>query len=197
LVQLSWLEGTARDRFDDLVVRATEEVIADREQSGEISRWWRATREEIDQHRDGMTLDAQGLAPVTLFVAKILPPTSQAQNDASWLKNTTEVHVKTAAAYGLLSVQDSSATDARIHVGRAFQRLHLWATLNGLALQPLNQVTERIDRDRSLRRASTFEGPLAELTPEGRTTVFAFRIGVPTVGSGRSPRRPLDDVITT
>lgn len=137
------------------------------------------------------------LPPVTLFMAKILPPTSQTQNDASWLKNTKDVHVKTAAAYGLLSVEDASATDARVRVGRGFQRLHLRATLHGLALQPLNQVTERIDRERSLGRASTFEGLLADLTPEGRTTVFAFRIGVPTVGGGRSPRRPLDEVIST
>lgn len=196
-VRLTWLQGTARDRFGDLVVGATQAVIADREQSGEINRWWRATRAEIEQHRDGMTLDAQGLPPVTLFLARLLPPTSQAQNDASWLKNTKDVHVKTAAAFGLLSVENTEATDARIQVGRAFQRLHLWATLQGLAMQPLNQVTERIDRDHMLGQASPFERPLAALTPEGRTTVFAFRIGMPTVAGGRSPRRPLEEVIAT
>ena len=195
LVELSWLQGAARDRFGDLVVRATEAVIADREQSAEINQWWRATRADIDRHRDGMTLDAQGLPPVTTFVAKMLPPTSQQQNDASWLANTKEVHVATAAAYGLISVRDPGSADARIQVGRAFQRLHLWATLQGLAMQPLNQVTERIARDRSLGSTSTFEGPLADLAPQGRTAVFAFRVGVPTVEAGRSPRRPLADVI--
>jgi hypothetical protein len=33
-------------------------------------------------------------------------------------------------------------------------------------LQPLNQGTARIDRDRGLGRVSTFEGSLADLTPE-------------------------------
>lgn len=195
LVHLTWLQDATRDQFGDLVIRATEAVIADREQSAEIGDWWRATRQEIDRHRDGMTLDAQGLPPVTLFVAKILPPTSQKTNDETWLRNTREVHVKTAAAYGLLSVTDADATEARLQVGRAFQRLHLWATTRGLAMQPLNQVTERINRDRSLGQPSAFEAPLADLTPPGRTTVFAFRIGEPTVEAGRSPRRTLDDVI--
>lgn len=197
LVELSWLQGVARDRFGDLVVSATEAVVADREQSAEINRWWRATRADIDLHRDGMTLDAQGLPPVTTFMAKVLPPTPQEQNDASWLANTKNVHVPTAAAYGLLSLQDPGNAEARIQVGRAFQRLHLWATLQGLAMQPLNQVTERIARDRSLGSTSPFEGPLAALTPQGRVAVFAFRIGEPTVEAGRSPRRPLSEVMAS
>lgn len=197
LVGLSWLQGAARDRFGDLVVGATGAIIADREQSAEINRWWRATRADIDRYRDGMTLDAQGLPPVTRFMAKLLPPTSQQQNDAAWLSNTSRVHVATAAAYGLLTVRDPDCSDARIQVGRAFQRLHLWATLEGLAMQPLNQITERIARDHSLGVTSQFEGPLAELTPRGRVAVFAFRIGLPTIDAGSSPRRPLAEVIVT
>ncbi len=195
LVNLTWLQGPERDAFGELVVRATKAVVNDREQSAEINQWWRATRAQIMAHRDGMTLDAQGLPPVTTFLAKLLPPTSQRQNDASWLRNTEQVHVKTAAAYGLLSVEDPQSPQAHIQVGRAFQRLHLWATTVGLGMQPLNQVTERIARDLSQGRTSQFEKPLRDLTPSGRTTVFAFRIGVPTVNARRSPRRPLGDVI--
>jgi len=178
-------------------VQATQAVIADREQSAEINQWWRATRAEIEAHRDGTTLDAQGLPPVATFLAKVLPPTTQQQNDASWLANTRDVHVATAAAYGLLSVTDPGSTDARIQIGRAFQRLHLWATTQGLALHPLNQVTERLNRDRSLGTTSVFEAPLSGLTPPGRTTVFAFRIGMPTTTARPSPRRPLTDVIAS
>jgi len=76
-----------------------------------------------------------------------------------------------------------------------YQRLHLWATANGLALQPLNQVTERIARDRSQGRTSPLEAPLAELTPSGRAALFTFRIGHPTVAAGLSPRRRLADVV--
>ena len=58
-VQLTWLEDAERDRFGDLVDQATAAVIADGAQSDEIDRWWRGTRDEIDRHRDGMTLDRQ------------------------------------------------------------------------------------------------------------------------------------------
>ncbi len=194
-VQLSWLRGGERDRFGDLVNQATAAVVADGAQSGEIERWWRATRDEIDRRRDGMTLDAQSLPPVTLFLAKVLPPRSEKQNNQSWLTSTRDVHVKTAAAFGLLSVRDAGDVESRLQIGRAYQRLHLWATANALALQPLNQVTERIARDRSRGRAAALEAPLAQLTPSGRTTLFAFRIGHPTVEAGLSPRRRLADVV--
>ncbi len=99
-------------------------VIAGRERSTEINQWWRASRAETDRHRDGTTLDAQGLPPVTTFVAQILKPTSQQRTDASWLASTRQVHVWTDGAHGLLSVTDPGSTDARIQVGRASQRLH-------------------------------------------------------------------------
>ena len=194
-VRLTWLEGAERDRFGDLVDKATAAVIADGAQSDEIDRWWRATRDEIERHRDGMTLDAQSLPPVTVFLGKMLPPTTQKQNDQSWLKSTRDVHVKTAAAFGLLSVQDAGDAESQLQVGRAYQRLHLWATANGLAMQPLNQVTERVARERSQGRISPLEAPLAGLTPRGRTALFTFRIGHPTAESGLSPRRRLADVV--
>ncbi len=168
-VQLSWLQGAESDRFGELVNQATAAVIADGAQSDEVERWWRATRDEIDRHRDGMTLDCQGLPPVTLLLGKVLPPLTQEQNNQSWLKSTRDVHVKTAAAFGLLSVEDDGDAASQLQVGRAYQRLHLWATANGLALQPLNQVTERIARDRSQGRTAPLEAPLAELTPSGWT----------------------------
>ena len=187
--------GRGRDRFGTLVNDATAAIIADRGQSEESDRWWRAGRDDLERYRDGLTLDAQGLPATTVFVAKILPRTSRTQNDQTWLKNTREVHVKTASAFGLLSVQDAVDPLGRLEVGRAYQRLHLWATLHGLAMHPMNQVTERIYRDRSLGTEPAFAPKLAELTPAGRTTLFAFRIGFPEVEPGISPRRRLEDVI--
>ena len=194
-VRLSWLEGGACDRFGTLVNDATAVIIADRGQSEESDRWWRAGRDDLERYRDGLTLDAQGPPATTVFVAKILPRTSRTQNDQTWLKNTREVHVKTASAFGLLSVQDAADPLGRLEVGRAYQRLHLWATLHGLAMHPMNQVTERIYRDRSLGTEPAFAPKLAELTPAGRTALFAFRIGFPEVEPGISPRRRLEDVI--
>src|SRR2546422_3102733 len=50
-----------------------------------------------------------------------------------------------------LSVHDARDNAQRLRGGRAWQRLHLQATARGLALQPLNQPTERADRERVLR----------------------------------------------
>jgi len=61
-------------------------------------------------------------------------------------------------------------------------------------MHPLNQVTERIYRDRSLTKESAPARLLAQPAPGGRSTLFAFRIGFPTVDAGSSPRRRLSDV---
>ena len=45
-----------------------------------------------------------------------------------------------------------------------YQRMHLWATSNGLAMQPMNQMTERADREMSLVIEQTFGNALRELT---------------------------------
>jgi len=42
--------------------------------------------------------------------------------------------------------------------------MHLWATSNGLAMQPMNQMTERADREMSLVIEQTFGNALRELT---------------------------------
>ena len=44
-------------------------------------RWYRATWQDIQQHRDGITLDAAGLPDLTRAIGKMLPPVSQEQQD--------------------------------------------------------------------------------------------------------------------
>jgi hypothetical protein len=65
----------------------------------------------------------------------------------------------------------------------------------GLALQPLNQVLERVDREIAAGLAPKFGSSIAELVPAERDGVIAFRIGHPTTIPYPSPRRPAADVI--
>jgi hypothetical protein len=58
----------------------------------------------------------------------------------------------------------------------------------------MNQITERIDRDRHRNRPGPFEPPLLELS-DNRQILAAFRIGTPTVGALPSPRRLVEDVL--
>lgn len=52
---------------------------------------------------------------------------------------------------------------ARLRVGRARQRLHLMATVDGLAMQPRCQVPERVDREETAELAPDVTRAMAEL----------------------------------
>ncbi|MDT7799032.1 MAG: hypothetical protein QOI78_2465 [Actinomycetota bacterium] len=179
-----------------LIIAATEAFIADPQQSQEAFGWFRNNRDDIDEHRDGPTLDAQGLSPITLTLAKLLPASSRTAGDAFWLDQTRTVHTATAAAYGVITVADPDDPATRLTAGRALQRIHLAATTLGLGLQHMNQITERIDRERRQGVPATFEPRLRNLLAQpGRQPLVTFRLGYPVRAGRPSPRRPLAAVI--
>ncbi len=179
-----------------LLLDAARAVVGDIEQSTEAFAWFRNDRDAIDRHRDGLTLDGQGLAPVTLALGKLLPATSRSAGDQFWLTQTETVHTATAAAYGVVTVTDPDDVAQRLAGGRVLQSVHLAATVAGLGMQHLNQVTERIDRERTQRRPATFAPRLdALLAQPGRQVLATFRVGSPSRPARRSPRRPLSEVI--
>lgn len=93
-------------------------------------------------------------------------------------------------------VRDAGDTVQRINAGRAWQRLHLWATLMGLGMQPLSQAVERADRERATGAAPELTSALAELLPEPEwRAVLPFRVGWPTAEALAAPRRPAEEVI--
>lgn len=178
-----------------VIMTATEAFIADEGQSEEAFSWFRNNRDDINTHRDGPTLDAQGLAPFTLALAKLLPASTRAAGDRFWLEQTRTVHTATAAAYGVITVPDTDDRAARLTAGQLLQRIHLTATAGGLGLQHLNQVTERIDRERALGLAATTAPRLRDvLARPGRQPLVTFRVGYPVRAALRSPRRPVSAV---
>jgi hypothetical protein len=192
---IAWLTDEAdRARFGQLTIDATAAIIADPEQAADDYRWYRQDRHEIVRERDGITMDAGGLDELPRMFIRFMPG-SQAQMQDGWLTATRDRQVATAGAYGLVHVDDADDPRQLLGAGRLFQRAHLAATDAGLAIQPLNQVLERADRERSCSCGIAATDGLAELTPAGRTTVMAFRIGHPTRQPGLSPRRPVTDVL--
>jgi hypothetical protein len=188
-----WLEKGARERIADLIVTAAEAIVADREQSRDSYRWYRATPSAIAFHRDGITLDAQGLSPVLRFLAKLMPEPSRSLADRIFLKNTKDVHCATAAVFGAIAVKAPLDKVARVQAGRLWQRIHLWATAHGIAMQPLNQIHERIDRDAA---AGNFGQSLAGLLNQpGWSGIFTFRLGYAARPGLPSPRRDLSQVL--
>jgi hypothetical protein len=64
-------------------------------------------------------------------------------------------------------------------------------------MQPLCQVPERIDRERSARLAPDFTDAMAVMLPVRSHAIMTFRIGYPTSEALRSPRRPSTEVVLT
>lgn len=190
---LVWLhEASDRATFADLLVEATQAHIDDEDQSQDSFAWWRNDWDQVQQHKDGLNIDGVGLSPLVRTLGKILPGTSRSKADKTFLERT-EKQAETAAAFGLITVDDPYAIERQLEGGRVLQRLHLWASANDVGFQHMNQITERIDRDRQLDNAQTFEQPLAALAGPG--VLVAFRVGTPTVDAMSSPRRPVSEVL--
>jgi hypothetical protein len=74
--------------------------------------------------------------------------------------------------------------------------MHLWATTQGLAMQPLNQMSERADREAQLGVEPKFGTVLASLVSDpGLQALMPFRVGYPLSDSAVSPRRDLTSVL--
>jgi len=193
--ELVWFSAPAeKDAFGALTVRATEAIIADPQQVADDAAWYRTDWHEIQTKKDGITIDPSGQSEFIRAVSKILP-VSTAQNNAGWLAGTRDSQIPTAAAFGALVVRDPLDTGQRLAVGRAWQRLHLSMTVDGLRAQPLCQIPERIDRERSTGLVPDFGPALAALLPAGRHAIMTFRIGHSTGAALPSPRRPAREVV--
>ena len=197
--RLYWFTGGAdRDRIGGLMIDAARAITEDDQQSRDSFRLFRSSWDDIQKHKDGLTLDAQGLSALTTALAKLLPASSRADGDAFWLERTRATHTATAAAYGVVAVPDARDNTGRLTGGRLLERVHLFAASNGVALHHMNQITERADRERQLGLDPLFGARARALIPDkGWEPLVAFRAGYAEGEDGQrlSPRRPAGDVV--
>ncbi|MBC5636230.1 hypothetical protein H8S33_05230 [Ornithinibacillus sp. BX22] len=196
-VKISWITSTEeKKKVGDSIVEATEAIIADEEMSAETNKWFKENWKDIQEQRDGITLDAQGSSFLIRMLGKILPPMSHERNDQFWLSSTESVHTATAATYGIVSIRDSSDKEQLARAGRAWQRIHLYGTKLGLGMQPLNQVHEMADRELVLGTSEHFGTELKNIVGDASWKgIFTFRCGYPLKETHPSPRRAIRDVI--
>src|SRR5713226_5112152 len=103
-VKVFWFASTdMRQRVGNLLVEAAHALVA----------WDLA---DIQQHRDGITLDAAGLPDLTRAIGKMLPPVSQEQQDSTFLQNAAD-QVKTAGAFGLLAIHNGQDRAQQLRAG--------------------------------------------------------------------------------
>jgi hypothetical protein len=194
-------DAAAVKEMGALIVEATERFIADPEMSRDSGRWFRTGRREIEARRDGVTTDTAGLSPFMNGMAKLLPDQNVAAADKYWLAATRDVQVPTAAAYGVLFAPDRLTTLGAIATGANWQRLHLAATMAGLAAQPMNQPVEIMDCDHLLGRKNDYAREIAKIAaPQGSgemgdDVAFIFRLGYAEREAKPSPRRRFGDVL--
>ena len=126
----------------------------------------------------------------------MMPPPGADAAGKFWLGLTRDVHAVASPLFGLIAVRDRLDRLQSMRAGRLWQRVHLWATSQGLAAQPINQPVEVIDRERVLSKPALQAKILAELIgdPSWQPT-FMFRMGYPTREMPPSPRRSVDDVL--
>ena len=187
--------SSARGRvFSDVVLAATAALIDDAVFMTATDAWFRWTRRDVREHRDGPALDCAGLVPATLIAAQLAPRPSASRYHDSWLAATRDIHLATAPTYGIIAVPDAARPEELLDAGRLWQRLHLEATLHDVALQPLDQWLELVDRARQ-RGISLMTHSAAQLAPPGFSPVMMFRAGRAVRPALPSARRHLEDVL--
>jgi len=185
-----------RKQFGDLVLSATEAIIADPAMVAASDRWFRHRWLDVQRRRDGLTLDAAALGPLVTVLGKLMPPASAETGHRYWRDATRDVQIPTSALFGLIAVRELYDRPQALRAGQRWQRLHLMATARGLAMQPINQPVEMVDREREQGMAPRAAEALLALTGEATwKPTFAFRAGVPTRPAAPSPRRPVDAVV--
>lgn len=186
--------------FSELTMQATRDIVADARMSRDSARWYRQRQAAIDASRDGLTMQTQGLSSLKETLVRLLPQVSDKTAHIAWLRNTRQVQLPTAGQFGLFVVPPERLLDdaTSLAVGRAWQRLHLAATSLGIACQPLNQIPERISRERQLGHAPTMARAVdQQLSLNGGVPTFCFRMGFPSHEPPHSPRRMAETITDT
>lgn len=187
-------DGPSRAAFDALMIDSTAAIVADQAMNADSLRWMRTSDGAVAKHRDGLNYRTAGLSPFMQIVAEYVPvPDSIAGR--VWVSQTRDTHLATAPLTGLIAVRDRYDRQNTIAAGRTWQRLHLSATVHGIAMQPLNQPIEMVDREREMKHGTHWAERVQPLTGPDWQATFSFRAGYSEQVAGASPRRALHDVV--
>jgi hypothetical protein len=197
-MRIVWFSNPSeRSAFAEATVAATQAIVADDDQSRASFKWMRRSYDDVQRYRDGLTPLIQPESRFTLTVSQLIP-TSRSLVDKYWISETRDTQVATAGAFGIIVVPDSRSDVYRLRAGRLWQRMHLWAVQNGIAMQPMNQIIERAEREQNADFEPVFTRRTAALIGDARSQpVMAFRLGYPTETAKPSARRDVASVIVS
>jgi nitroreductase len=185
-----------RRKITDLSSAANTEIYSDPDVQRGSERWVRMNWSSVQDHRDGLTIDAFGLPPIANAVAKMMTPPMLRWAGSHSEKNGYLNLMLSAPLIGFIAVRDRYERRQCLRAGRIWQRAHLFATARGLAARPCNEAVEMVDHERALGRPPWRAALLNEITGDSTwQPTFVFYMGYPTLSAHASPRRPLQAVL--
>ena len=185
-----------RKRITAVSSAANTEIYSDPNVQSGNQPWVRSKWSAVQKFRDGLTIDAFGLPPLTAAAVKMMPLRMFRKVVSSNANSGYSDLMLRAPLIGFIAVRDRYDQEQCLQAGRIWQRAHLLATARGLAARPSNEAVEMVDHERSLGRPASRAGLLNDITgdPTWQPT-FVFYMGYPTLAAHASPRRPVGDVL--
>ena len=187
---------TDRKKIAEISSAANTEIYSDPQVQEGSERWVRLKWGSVQKYRDGLTIDALGLPPVTAAIAKMMTPEMFRRVASRTARNVYSDLMLSAPVIGFIAVRDRYDQEQCLRAGRIWQRAHLFATARGLAARPSNEAVEMVDHERAHGKPASRVALLNEITgdPTWQPT-FVFYMGYPTLAAHASPRRPIQAVL--
>jgi hypothetical protein len=177
----------------ELAVRAAEVEASVPEAARITRRVFRANEYEKNRHRDGFTLEGQGVGRFMVLLTQSiitgLPFLNSEKSATDAFLRQVRMATDTTPAY-LAIISRGNSRREQVSSGMLYQRTQLLAAETGLSMQPLSQALEEYPEMLEIR--SEVHSLLA---PEGGTIQMLARIGVPTRGAQLTPRRDVMEFI--
>jgi hypothetical protein len=194
---------TAKDQrrsIVDLVSQCNKTVYADKFVVEGTVPWERVFKwNDVEQHRDGITLEDYGVPTSIAALLYCLPTPVEIAVITRMAKGAFGAYPKQLTAspmFGIIAVRDRYSLNQCLQAGRLWERAHLLATSRGIAARPINEAIELIDVENAEGRPRVTEPKLAALI--GDTSwqpTFMFRMGYAARSGSASPRRDLAQVL--
>jgi len=185
-----------RKKIAEVSSSANTELYSDPDVQRGSERWVRMKWSSIQEHRDGLTIDAFGLPPIDSAVVKMMTPGMLRWARSHSEKNGYSNLMLSAPLIGFITVRDRHDQEQCLLAGRIWQRAHLLATAHGLAARPCNEAVEMVDHEQALGRPASREVLLSGITGDSTwQPTFVFYMGYPTLSADASPRRPVEAVL--
>ncbi|WP_260735686.1 Acg family FMN-binding oxidoreductase [Tunturiibacter lichenicola] len=185
-----------RKKIVDISSAANTEIYSDPDVQRGSERWVRMKWSSVQDHRDGLAIDAFGLPPIGSAAVKMMTPGMLRWASSHSTQNGYSNLMLSAPLIGFIAVRDRYDQEQCLRAGRIWQRAHLFATAHGLAARPCNEAVEMVDHERAHGRPASRAALLNEITGDSKwQPTFVFYMGYPTLSAHLSPRRPVQAVL--